>query len=235
MKDFFSTLKTDRKREILDYKDKGYDFQKAERHYQYIRNINVKYKNNDYKLQIRVDNEIRFHLTNEECNIYLTVQDIYFLLLDACIEIGKDYVRESLETIIDDTDKKILILKYRSIDYNLEFPDVELSDEKNILIYNSNIKISYFELILIIVLIHNKSNYYFMYKKDEVLNNHEDGFVRLLIALIYGDNYTILNNKGWKYNNKTKKYVLFNTKKDTDDKYYLKYYLTKEEYNNIMN
>jgi len=238
MKNLIPLLRQDRLREIKEYKARGYIFRNGENKYFYVRNITVSNKeiqddlktpDNEvtYSFQVRVDqDERRFYILNkstmqsDNC-IYLTIYEIYQLL----IEISRLITPQKIvATLLGGRTNKRYI-NYTDLQFEVSFFDDDF-EPCEVSIPGSNIMISYENLLILIALIQDKSNY--LWSDNEEKSLYIDGLLRLLCCLISTQDNEELKNHGWLYDPDLALY------KVTDANNKEKYYLTPDQYQNIM-
>jgi hypothetical protein len=238
METLIPLIKSDRLREIILYKSKDYSFRLGENKYIYLSKINIKINKNNYCFQIR-DNqsEQKFFISINDSCIYLTVMEIYDLLKRICDDIGT----KRIKNILMGKRNKIAKIDYLGLPFEVLFFTSSIPKGK-LFLPESNIKINYEYLFLLIALIQDKSNY--LWKLSNVDNGiYINGILRLLTCFISTKQNEILKKYGWDYNLSNERYY-FNIKKlskpiTTKDKkgndIKIKYYLTQEQYEDIMN
>lgn len=97
---------------------------------------------------------------------------------------------------------------------------------------DSSVEITYQEFFTLINLIQEKSNTLFLWREND--KTYVNGLMRLLIVLLSNnEDMEILLQKGWKYDEDNEKYIL-DVKRDKEINK-SKYYLTEDDYNNIIN
>lgn len=227
-------VKSDRSREMLVYKDKGYSFRTGENKYIYIRNIKIKVKRKTYFFQIR-DNqsELKFYIYLNDSCIFLTLLEIYELLKQISDELGSNRVQKIL---VGDR-KKIAVLDYMGLTFEVMFFSNTIP-KGNVLLPESNLEISYEYLFLLIALIQDKSNYFWMLSKKDN-RKYIDGIVRLFACLVSTKNNKFLKKLGWYYDANKEKYTfeelrdvnkIFTTKDNKGNVIRIKYYLTEKQF-----
>lgn len=239
MFEFIPAIRTDRYREIKEYKEKGFGFIK-ENDYRLINKVKIRHSdNNFYEFEVRVDfNEVRFYIINNSSAIYLSIYQLYELFHQMLLDSKIDVVLE-LKQLLKKNKKQNFL--YHGIEY--EIPKIRKFSEKyEIHISASNMNISYNELFYLLVLIQTKSNYFFSI--SGVKKEFSNGIIRLFIALLsVKNNNQILDNNGWEYDKeknifkpnkiqKMKKKV--KNSKIHNKKIERKYYLTETELKSII-
>ncbi len=239
MYEFVPAIRTDRFREIKQYKEKGFTFTNEN---DYILIDQVKIQQNLEEMltfEVRVTfSEVRFFIIKNSACIYLTIYQLYEILNQITKE-GKIDVVYQLKQMIKR--KKKEKIKYRGINY--EIPKIsKFSAKHTIYIPDSNTHITYSELFYLLALVQEKSNYLCSISRE--MKNFTYGLYRLLIALLtLNQNHQILKKKGWEFdvdNKCFKRNTLQKWKKDI--KGYKKhnkivdrkYYLTEKELKSII-
>lgn len=237
-------FRNDRKREIEEYKSRGYSFLNKQDKYLYIRKIYIQYKEKrKYKFQVQVDNkEIKYYINNNEGNIYLGIEELYNLFQSMCNEIGREIIIEIFTDYLKKKEKKDeenddMKIEYMGVEYPIPFVErdkLELIKDKKVFIDNSSISVEYIEVFFLLFLIQDKSNYLFSNSIIKSNISYRDGIVRLILALVSLNNDNDLLKKiGWFY--KADRFVLVNKEKINKRKRgSKKYYLTKKEINDII-
>lgn len=240
MFEFVPTIRTDRFREIKAYKDKGVKFTN-ENKYRLIDRIRIEYSTDEnYDYEVKVDfYEVRFYITKNSASIYLTIYQLYKLLRKIQIDKKIDIVLH-LNRLLQSRSKKEFL--YRGIEYKIRKPR-KFSAKHKVYIHHSSTKITYNELVYLIILIQEKSNYFCSISTKKL--NYTNGILRMFIALLSTKkNHVLLKSLGWKYDD-TNGIFLENTlqkvEKESNDNYIehnalveRKYYLTEEELRSIM-
>lgn len=240
MKDFIPLIRQDRLREMNEYKQRGYIFREHEPRFRFVRNISVSNKSQkvnydnsvatiNYFFQVRVEqSETRFFilqnsLVDIESCMYMTIFDIYELLLNFSTHIAADKI---VRILMGERCTK-WFLSYTGLEFEVDF--FSLNEENlRMVTSTSNIKISFENLLLLISIIQDKSNYHWSNSKQEKSPLYIDGILRLFCCLISTQGHEVLLNNGWSYDNNTSMYKLTNSDNDK------KYYLTLDQYKNIM-
>lgn len=231
MKDFIHDIRTDRKREQAAYKDKGYIVNSG---YICLSNVEVICDNDKYSFNVQADrNEIKFFLSNDKANIYLSLYDIYDLIRELPSRIRTLYKMAFKYHVLNNVNTECYFL-YKGIRYELS-PCVEIKKAK-INLEKIGLTTDFAQLYFLIHLIQNKSNSMFERSTDEEKKANINGIYRLYSVLLSKRSSSeILCNKGWVWDSKLKKYVLeAKPKNENDVKWIDKYYLTESEYATIL-
>lgn len=200
---FVKDIRKIREEEIKNYEEKGYlVVDKAK----YILNdrFSIDIGKENYSIGLRVNiNEVYFYILHQGSQIYLTIYQIYEHLWTLSVIEGKTYILDQLIYYMR-TDERMKF-SYRSHDYTVhKLSDTIPDDEVELL--DSDIYIPVKELILLIYLIQDKSNYFESLRKDD---KYKNGLIRLLkVLLTCNTSNTILETLGWMYNNTIHKYEL---------------------------
>lgn len=237
MFNFIQTIREDRRNEIQNHKLNGIEFIR-ENDYKLVQKIIIPRDDIYFTFEVRVDfNEVRFYIIKYGSCLYLSIYDIYMLLNDIYINSDIDIIEELSKVYDNATDKFI----YNSCEY--KFPkSSKIESQYQINIPYSNLTISYNELLVLIFLIQEKSNY--LCSISDEMNIYKNGLVNLLITLLKcrKDN-TFLKELGWHYSPDKNKYsenkLVYLNKED--ENYEIrkrlvdrKYYLTKTEMEIIL-
>jgi hypothetical protein len=233
-------IKSDRQREIILHKSKGYTFRTGENNYIYIRNICVYIDNKRYEFQMRANqSEQKFYFYIEHSCIYLTIIEIYRMLKKISSKIG---IRRVVE-ILQSERSEIAKIDYMGLGFDVKFFNLHIPKGK-ILLPESNLEINYEYLFLLIALIQDKSNY--LWKLSTSANDkYVDGILRLFSCLISTKKNKVLKELGWDYNTFNKEYYINNENIMLNDKNSTiningkitktKYYLTQIDFEDIIN
>lgn len=240
MYEFVPAIRTDRFREIKQYKEKGFKFT-SENDYILINQVKIKdHLEEILTFEVRVDfPEVRFFIIKNSACIYLTIYQLYQVLNQIAKE-GKIDVVYQLKQMINK--KKKQNFNYRGIKYEVS-KIRKFSAKHMIYIPDSNTYITYTELFYLLALIQEKSNYLCSISKEKKKFSY--GIYRLLIAfLTLKQDHRIFKKIGWEYdiNNECFKINTMQKKKKEDTKGYKKYnkiverkyYLTEKELGSII-
>lgn len=245
LNNFISTIRTDRRSEMKKCIENGYLFI-DEKKYRYCDKIIVSQGKENWSFGVQAtEREVYFYITEDGANAYLSITEIYELLLviakQESMEFVVDSLKEQLATkIIRKKDlnvkNKVIVynqerFRYRDIEYYIT-KCVELKRSGNVTLDNSSIEISYEQLFTLINLIQQKSNALFYRGKEN--RKYGNGLIRFLIVLLSNaENIPILNKIGWKYDNSKHLYIYSKPKRDSK-RNHQKYYLTQKEYDAIL-
>lgn len=243
MDNFISTIRTDRYREIKKYEEKGYTFiDKGS--YRMIEKIETMQESCNFEFGIEVtQSDVYFYLTNKAANVYLSIIDIYNLLIDILKQENLNFVvnllKKQLKLKIKSkkSEKEKIInqekFRYKGIEYNIR-QTVKVLDDKLIKIPDSSLEITYQNLFMIINLIQEKSNSLFLRGKEKKYKQYVDGILRMYIVLLTKkEDVDILKDIGWNYNVEQDKF-LYAEPKIIEERGKRKYYLTNMEYKSII-
>lgn len=254
MIEFISTIRIDRRREIAKYEEKGYTILNKNK-YRFREKIVVladKIKDTPYGVEVDSE-EVRFFIKKNDSNVYLSLMEIYWLikkmkrdrrdtmigLLKTQLEMNKTTKREVEENNGGKGDGWSFI--YRDIKYKIGTM-IDFKSNWKVKIDNCELSISGREIFLLIHLIQEKSNAFFISGgKDSKNLIYMDGVLRLFIVfLTLNESHEVLMKRGWKFDEKEKRFVFDTvmdeekTKEKTKEIKKLKYYLTENEYETIM-
>ena len=228
-KDFLSTARTDRFRQINAYKAKDY---LADDKYRMTESVTMSYYG-EYGCQVSL-RDFYFYITENKGNAYYSVKELYQLLNRISQKEGCDFVMNLLSEIekastAKKTDDYII---YRGIQYSIR-PHVEPVVNGKIKILDGSVSLSYKELTGLLILIQEKSNYFWNSKKDN--KKYTEGLLRLFKALITSaKDHPVLEDKGWKYSVEKDEFDYVGQFSSDDKKSKRVYYLTKGELDDII-
>lgn len=191
-KTFVKDIRELRKCEIRQYEAKGYRVPDKAK---YILNdvIQIKIGPTEYRFGIRVNiNEVYFYILQGGGQIYLTIYQIYLLLWELVHIKGKKHLMDAL-VFYEKNDEEITFI-YKDQKYTVHgLPDLPENDE--IMLPDSDVGISETELILLIYLIQDKSNYLEGLGGKKTYRN---GLVRMLKVLLQCNApNNVLETLGW--------------------------------------
>jgi hypothetical protein len=238
MKTLIPLVKSDRLREIVSYKSKGYIFRVREDKYTYIRKITINLKGKTYSFELR-DNQAdtRFYICLEDSCIYLTLPELYEILREITKKLGYKRVCN----ILTSERNKIGSINYMGLEFEVDFFSKPIP-KGTILLPESNLEISYEYLFLLISLIQDKSNYLWVLSSEDN-RKYVDGILRLFVCLLSSKDNKVLEKLGWFYDATANGYIFDELKKvndpivtkDVNDKEIrIKYYLTEEQFKDII-
>jgi hypothetical protein len=243
---FIPIIRTDRKREINKYKNLNY-FIADEKEYRLIDRIRTLQPKCTFDFGVEANNrEIYFYIIKDGSNTFFSIYEIYEELYNIAIREGSKFVidilKEQANIKIEEkenskTKEKQIVnqekFMYRGVEYYIK-KTVEIDKEKDGKINpkDSSVEITYQEFFTLINLIQEKSNTLFLWREND--KTYVNGLMRLLIVLLSNnEDMEILLQKGWKYDEDNEKYIL-DVKRDKEINK-SKYYLTEDDYNNIIN
>lgn len=221
-KNFVKDIRELRELEIQQYEAKGYRVaNKAE----YLLNdvIRIEMDQREYLFGIRVNiNEVYFYIWQEGAQIYLTIYDIYLLLWKLVYSEYRIYLIDSLDFYM--RNDETVDFFYKGGTYTVHrLPDLP---EDNVELLNSDVSISIRELMLLIYLIQDKSNYFEGLSKGKA---YVDGLVRLLKVLLECNAPNAgLETLGWIFNSDLGRFEL-RKEQLVGERNKKRYYLTVKE------
>ncbi|MDD7268064.1 MAG: hypothetical protein PUH12_07955 [Lachnospiraceae bacterium] len=227
--DFLSTARTDRFRQLNVYKDKDY---LVDDKYRMTENVTMSYYG-EYGCQVSL-RDFYFYITESKGNAYYSVIELYQLLDRIVQKEGYDFVINLLREIekAGVARKHEDYIIYRGIRYSVR-THVEPIVDGEIEILDGSISLNYKKLTGLLILIQEKSNYFWNSKKAN--KKYKDGLLRLFIALItLHQDHPVLENKGWKYSIEEDKFKYVGKFSSDEKKAKRVYYLTKGELDDIM-
>lgn len=225
--DFLSILRTDRSREISKCKKKNYI---VDKYYRMVRKMYFEHDDKSIEMGVQVSaTDFFFYLIDDEENAYYSIREIYDLLHSMSKVEGEKYVTELLTQQCNAKEKEKF--KYEEIEYEIR-KSIVPDKTGEIVVYDGSKPVSYEMLFVLINVVQEKSNALFKRKKGN--EAYINGIIHLLIAMLSIDNDNmILGEKGWFWDDETKKFI-YKDILEKDEKVIKKYYLTKGEFDAIM-
>lgn len=229
MKNLIPACRTDRIREMNEYEKKGYSIQNKDK-YIMLDFVETEYCGQLYRYGIQVTrDDLYFFITRNSANVYLTIVELY--------ELMRSITQKESDFLITTMKRQLRIrreskVRYRGLEYKI--PEIALLPEKGeVVIPDSGMKISYDELYVLMNLIQAKSSALFKRGKAKD-KKYAMGLLRLFIVLLSKqESITLLEELGWEWDDVEKKHQFcWKKKKEGRGKY--KYYLTRREYETIM-
>lgn len=231
MEDFIHDIRTDRKREIAEYKAKDYSISS---NYLCLSKVDIICNNMNYCYNVQVDNnEIKFLLSNDMANLYLSLYEIYELVHNLPDRRRAAFKTAFKKHILNEATAECHML-YKGIRYKLY--NCVVFPKAKICLDTLGLEIESPQLYFLIHLIQSKSNSMFERSKKEENKAYINGIYRLYSALLRKKSEApILYNKGWLWDPNQQAFVLDSKLKERDaTNWKKKYYLTEEEYNTIL-
>lgn len=227
MNDFISTIRTDRLRQIEQYREKGYLIDKK---FRLVDKIEVKHEEQLFCFGVQASGrDVYFYLIDDGENAYYSISEIYELLWKMANIEGVSYVQNLLNDLIISEEKGKFI--YKKIEYETK-KSITVSRNGSVEVFDGSKKVDYQKLFILITLVQEKSNA--LFARGDNNQDYINGIIRLLIALIVSSKgHDILENKGWYYDQEKEKFY-YKDILNSEEKRKKKYYLTQEEYEVIM-
>lgn len=232
VKNFIPVMRAKRLLEMKSYIDKGYEIQ-DKKHYSMLENVELIYMKKQYEFAIQVtQDEVYFYINKDRANIYLSIIDIYHLLM-RFNEMDKGYFLGCLKRQLRQKVSKRSEFVSQGLSYKMAQP-IELSNEMSINVLQTGIQITNKELFLLLLLIQEKSNALFK-RSTGIKRSYANGIFRLLIVLLEQKREDkLLGDLGWKWD-ELRSQFFFNQKQNRIGREVYKYYLTKSEYDDRVN
>ena len=243
MENFIPAIRTDRLREMKGYDERNYSFiDRAS--YRIIEKIQTLQEGCEAFFGVEAtQNDVYFYLIDNQANTYLSIYEIYQLLLEISRREGTQFVVNALKKQLrlkirrsPDPKKKEEWLhqqefEYRGIRYHIR-ETVDPGRCGEIEIPDMDFKISYRKLLVLINLIQEKSNALFLRGRQN--KKYADGILRLFVVLLSKhEEIPLLTGLGWRYDAGSDQF-LFQPPGAENERNKRKYYLTKQEFDTIM-
>ena len=249
MKNFIPVVRTDRLREMQSYDAKSYSFLDRKQ-YRMLEKIDTLQEGYQFTFGVEVtQNDVYFYIIHDSANLYLSIEELYQLLVDMSADQGKDFVQNMLKKQLtihirtarkqQDPDGKKVVLnlekfRYRNLQYDIRRTVVSNQDGK-LTVPNVSLQITYHELWMLLNLIQEKSNA--LFARNVESKRYVDGIFRLFVVLLWLEkDHPLLQELGWQYDTQLGRFAFHEIpEKKKTPRGRRKYYLTKEEYKNILN
>lgn len=244
MIELIPVIKSDRNREINELEHVGYQFRSGKNKYIHVARISVTACEENsigekYWFEVRADqSDQRFFvvvlkenesgLNVENGCMYLSIYEIYEILHKMAV----DTSQEKIIDVLNSERTKVLNVEYGEVNYSLKYFSHPL-EKLQVEIPGTNIFVSHENIMVLLALIQDKSNYYWSSSSEENRMLYTDGIIRLFSCLITTKGHEILENKGWIYDGSDGVFSLVKPLVQEAKRKKI-YYLTKEEYKNIM-
>lgn len=232
MKNFIPVMRAKRLLEMKSYIGKGYEIQ-DKKHYCMLEYIYLEYMNERYEYGIQVtQDEIYFYINKDKANIYLSIIEVYHLIINFN-EIDGGYFLSCLKKQLRQKVSQQSEFVNQGLAYKIAKP-IEIQKEMCVNVLQTGIQITNKELFLLLILIQEKSNALFK-RSTGIKRSYANGILRLLVVLLEKEkDDELLESLGWKWDEKSSKFIFMKKEKRTGREVY-KYYLTKSEYNDRLN
>jgi len=232
VKNFIPVMRAKRLLEMKSYIDKGYEIQDKKR-YSMLQNVKLNYMNEWYEYGVQItQDEFYFHIIKDKANIYLSIIEIYHLLLDFN-EIDSGYFVSCIKRQLRQKVSQRSEFISQDLPFKIAKP-VEIKKEICVNVSQTGIQITNKELFLLLLLIQEKSNALFK-RSVGIKRSYANGIFRLLVVLLEKNkDDELLECLGWKWNEESNMFM-FLTKSKRVGRGAYKYYLTKAEYSDRMN
>ena len=227
VKNFIPVMRAKRLLEMKSYVNKGYEIQ-DKKHYIMLQNVKLNYMNEWYEYGVQItQDEFYFYIIKDKANIYLSIIEIYRLLLDFN-EIDSGYfvscIKRQLRQKVSQRSEFIC----KDLPFKIAKP-VEIKKEIRVNVSQTGIQITNKELFLLFLLIQEKSNALFK-RSTGIKRSYVNGIFWLLVVLLEkNEDDELLEYLGWKWDVENNRFTFLRKSKRTGREMY-KYYLTKSEY-----
>ena len=228
MKNFIPVMRAKRLLEMKSYTDKGYEIQDTKR-YIMLQNVKLDYMNEWYEYGVQItQDEFYFYIIKDKANIYLSIIEIYHLLLEFNRKDSGYFVR-CLKRQLRQKVSQRSEFQSQDLPFKIAKP-VEIKREMSVRVLQTGIQITNKELFLLLLLIQEKSNALFK-RSTGVKRSYANGIFRLLIILLEkNEDDELLEELGWKWDAKKEMFDFLSQKEKRVGRDVYKYYLTKAEY-----
>ena len=229
MKNFIPVMRAKRLIEMKEYTDKEYSIQDR-KHYMMLEKISVPYGEQTYEYGIQVtQDEIYFFITRSKANIYMSIVEIYDAIRGMKSK-NRLYFKECLKKQLKQKENGDFY--NQGLSYKMKKP-VYIEDLLEIAVPQTGFSITNRELLILIVLIQEKSNALFR-RSTAQKRVYVNGIIRLLIILLEEKDSLLLQQLGWNWDNRTQRFI-YHAKELRKGRETYKYYLTQKEYDANMN
>ena len=142
--------------EMKSYTDKGYEIQDKKR-YIMLQNVKLDYMNEWYEYGVQItQDEFYFYIIKDKANIYLSIIEIYHLLLEFNRKDSGYFVR-CLKRQLRQKVSQRSEFQSQDLPFKIAKP-VEIKREMSVRVLQTGIQITNKELFLLLLLIQEKSN-----------------------------------------------------------------------------